>query len=117
MFAPFPQCGDTSGASLGVRSVALLHALLSVVSRLSLGGMRQGIREVKETAILINSIFEDREFLGSSLVRPWFVLGLLPERNREGTTGRNLKKSAFFAQAQVVSLSEGMSPKGEVVAA
>ena len=25
MFAPSPQCGDTSGASLGVRSVALLH--------------------------------------------------------------------------------------------
>ncbi len=25
MFALFPQCGDTSGASLGVRSVALLH--------------------------------------------------------------------------------------------
>ena len=43
-------------------------------------------------AILINSIFEDREFLGSSLVRPWFFLGLLPEGHREGTTGRNLKK-------------------------
>ena len=30
--------------------------------------------------------------LGSSLVLLWFVFGLLPERNREGTTGRNLKK-------------------------
>ena len=27
MFALFPQCGDTSGASLGVRSVALLHLM------------------------------------------------------------------------------------------
>ena len=33
MFALFPQCGDTSGASLGVRSVALLHGRLSVVGR------------------------------------------------------------------------------------
>ena len=56
--------------------------------------MRQGIREVKEMAILINSIFEDREFLGSSLVCPWFFLGLLPERNRESATGRNLNKGS-----------------------
>ena len=27
MFALSPQCGDTSGASLGVRSVALLHLI------------------------------------------------------------------------------------------
>ena len=27
MFALSPQCGDTSGASLGVRSVALLHLM------------------------------------------------------------------------------------------
>ena len=32
-------------------------ALLSVVSRCSLGEMRQGIREVKETAILIKVLF------------------------------------------------------------
>ena len=43
-------------------------------------------------AILIKRTFCDLAFLGSSLVCPWFVLGLLPERNREGTTGRKLKK-------------------------
>ena len=58
--------------------------------------MRQGIREVKETAILTNSTFCILGFFGSSLVHPWFVFGLLPERNREGTTGRNLKKSTFI---------------------
>ena len=41
-----PQSGDFSGAILGVRSVALLH-----------GKIRQGIREVKEKAILIKSTF------------------------------------------------------------
>ena len=35
-------------------------------------------------------MFCDWEFLGRSLVRPWFLLGLLPEREREGTRGRNL---------------------------
>ena len=43
-----PQSGDFSGAILGVRSVALLH-----------GGIRQGIREVKERAILIKRTFCD----------------------------------------------------------
>ena len=47
-------------------------------------------------AILIKRTFCDLAFLGSSLVRPWFFFGLLPERNREGTTGRNLKKSTFI---------------------
>ena len=41
-----PQSRDFSGAILGVRSVALLH-----------GGIGQGIRDVKETAILTNSLF------------------------------------------------------------
>ena len=35
-------------------------------------------------------------FFGSSLVRPWFVFGLLPEGHREGTRGRNLNKSTFI---------------------
>ena len=35
-------------------------------------------------------------FLGSSLVHPWFVPGLLPEGHREGTRGRNLNKSTFI---------------------
>jgi hypothetical protein len=43
-------------------------------------------------AILIKRTFCDLAFFGSSLVRPWFFLGLLAEGNREGTTGRNLKK-------------------------
>ena len=72
-----PQSGYFSGAILGVRSVALLH--------------------------LRKRTFYISEFLGPSLVlispkglerlfRPWFILGLLPEGDREGTTGRNLKK-------------------------
>ena len=48
----------------------------SVVSRSSLGGIEQPIREVKEIGFLINSTFCNWEFLGSSLVRPWFMLGL-----------------------------------------
>ena len=46
--------------------------VLSVVSRSSVGETWEGIREVKETAILINSTFwwlvVLRSFLGSSLV-------------------------------------------------
>ena len=60
--------------------------------RLSLGVFRQGIRDVKEMSILTKSTFCCVEFFRGSLVYLWFVLGLLPERNREGTTGRNLKK-------------------------
>ena len=41
-----PQSRNFSGAILGVRSVALLH-----------GGIGEGIREGKETAILTNSLF------------------------------------------------------------
>ena len=56
---------------------------LSVVARSSLGGIGQGIREGKETAILIKSTFYDSEssfevpwfILGSSLVRPWSLIG------------------------------------------
>ena len=46
------------------------------LSRSSLGGIRQGIREGKETAILINVLFSVSEFFGRSLVLPWFLLGL-----------------------------------------
>ena len=46
--ASIPQSGDFSGAILGVRSVALLH-----------GGIMVGVREVKETAILIKCTFCD----------------------------------------------------------
>ena len=42
--------------------------VLSVVSRSSLGGIRQGIREGKEMAILIKVLFYIREFFGRSLV-------------------------------------------------
>ena len=66
-----PQSGDFSGAILGVRSVALLH--------------------------LIKVLFCNLEFLSRSLVRPWFLLGLLPEGNREGTRDRNLKNCALLS--------------------
>ena len=56
-------------------------------SRLFLGGIRQGIREGKEMEILTKSTFRVSEFIGSSFVRPWFILGLLPEREREESKG------------------------------
>ena len=46
--ALFPYYGDSSGAILGVRSVALLH-----------GKIGEGIREVKETAILRIVLFNN----------------------------------------------------------
>ena len=51
-------------------------APLSVFSRSSVGVFREGIREGKETAILIKVLFSILEFLGRSLVYLWFVLGL-----------------------------------------
>ena len=42
--------------------------------------------------ILIKSTFPNLLFLGRSLVRLWFILGFLPEEDREGTKERNLKK-------------------------
>ena len=73
--------------------------VFSVFSRSSVGKMREGIREVKETAILTKSTFYISEFLGRSLVLLWFFLGLLPESNREGTREGNLKRSAIFTKA------------------
>ena len=68
--ALFPYHGDSSGAILEVPSEALLH--LSVISQSSLGVFREGIREVKEAAILRISTFGWlgvlRFILGSSLV-------------------------------------------------
>ncbi len=84
-----------TGSSLGVPSE---------FSRSSVGGIREGIREEKETAILIKRTFSVGEFLGSSLVHPWFLLGLLPEEKRKGTRGRVLKKSVFCAGAGDVTL-------------
>ena len=59
-----PQSGDFSGAILGVRSVALLH-----------GEIRQGIRELKEKAILRKVLFGWLgvlwSFIGLSLVLRW----------------------------------------------
>ena len=49
----------------------------SVVGRSSVGGIEEGIREVKEMVILIKVLFCNLEFLGHSLVRLWFFLGLL----------------------------------------
>ena len=80
--------------------------VLSVFSRSSVGGIRQGIREVKETAILKKRTFYISEFFGSSLVlispiglerlfRLWFVLGLLHGVDIQGTREQNLNKSAF----------------------
>ena len=50
--------------------------VLSVFSRSSVGKIGEGIREGKETAILINVLFYVSEFFGRSLVLPWFLLGL-----------------------------------------
>ena len=35
-------------------------------------------------------------FFGRSLVRPWFLPGLLPEREREGTREENLENCNFY---------------------
>ena len=61
-------------------------------SRSSLGGIRQGIREGKETAILRKRTFCCVEFFGLSLVHPWSFT-----REEWGRyNGRNLKKSTFI---------------------
>ena len=73
--------------------------VLSVFSRSSVGGRRQGIREVNETTILINSIFSVWEFLGCSLLLLWFLLGILPERDRKGTREGNLKNRTITKKA------------------
>ena len=78
-----PQSGDFSGAILGVRSVALLH-----------GKIGEGIREVKESAILTKRTFSISAFFGRSLVHPLFVLGYLHGSTKDGTSRRNLNKSA-----------------------
>ena len=59
-------------------------ALLSEFSRSSVGVIRQGIREEKETAILTKVLFLSFgvlwAFLGSSLVSPWFFTRRLNTR-------------------------------------
>ena len=55
----------------------------------------EGIRELKETAILINSTFGVWEFFGRSLVHPRVVFGLLHGVDIQGTREGNLKKSTF----------------------
>ena len=52
--------------------------------------------------ILIKSTFSDLLFLGRSFVRLWFILGLLPEEDREGTKERNLKKRYKGVECRVV---------------
>ena len=91
--ALLPHYGDSSGAILEVPFKALLH--LSEFSRLSVRKIGEGIREVKETAILINSTFGVWEFFGRSLVHPRFVFGLLHGVDIQGTREGNLKKSTF----------------------
>jgi hypothetical protein len=64
------------------------YGVLSVISRSSHGGMRQGIRELKEKAILRKVLLGWLGvlwvFLGSSLVLPWSLarerLGRYEER-------------------------------------
>ena len=68
-------------------------------SRLFLGGIRQGIREGKEMEILTKSTFRVSAFFRGSLVRPWFLLGLIYVRDKEGTRDGNLNKSAFERKA------------------
>ena len=68
-----------------------LVGVLSVVGRCSLGKIRQGIREEKETAILTKVLFCVLEFFGRSLVLLWFVFGLLHGVDIQGTMEGNLK--------------------------
>ena len=55
-------------------------------------------------AILIKSLFFVSEFLGRSLVRPWFLVGLQPERIWVGVREGNINKSAFCAKCRGVTL-------------
>ena len=48
-------------------------------------------------AILIKVLFCVWEFLGRSLVRLWFFLGLLLEEDWDGTREGNINKSAFLS--------------------
>lgn len=52
-----------SGKQILINSTFWLRGVLSVISRSSLGKMRQGIREGKETAILKNSTFYRRKVM------------------------------------------------------
>ena len=72
---------ESTFLGLNLKKSAFLEAgssvgVFSVVSRSSVGGIRQGIRELKETSILIKRTFCNLAFFGSSLVRLWFILGL-----------------------------------------
>ena len=68
--------------------------VLSEFFRSSVGKIGEGIREVKETAILTKRTFSISAFLGRSLVYPLFVLGYLHGSTKDGTSRRNLNKSA-----------------------
>ena len=70
--------------------------VLSVFSRSSVGEIRQGIREVKEMAILIKVLFYVWEFFSRSLVLLWFLLGLQQGVYIDGTREQNLKKSTIY---------------------
>ena len=74
--------------------------VLSEFSRSSVGELRQGIREGKETAILIKVLFCNLEFLGRSLVRPWFLVSLFHGADWVSTREGNLNKSAFCAKCR-----------------
>ena len=61
---------------------------------LSGGKTGQGIREKKESAILTKRTFSISAFFVRSLVHPLFVLGYLHGSTKDGTSRRNLNKSA-----------------------
>ena len=113
----YSVCGiDNAIITKWILVIGSCIGVLSVVSRCSLGKIRQGIRKGKETAILTNSTFSVWEFLfflfyvlrlflrvgtpraqyskairgtSSSLVRPW-----LKARKEQGE--ENINKSAFL---------------------
>ena len=68
MFALSPQCGDTSGASLGVRSIALLHGHLSVFGQWNKARYKKEKRNgnLNKTHFLYFGVLS--RFLGPSLV-------------------------------------------------
>ena len=59
---------------------------------------------MKEGTILIKRTFPDSEFFGRSLVLLWFVLGLLPESNREGTREGNLKNCTISTKKRIAGM-------------
>ena len=88
----FRDEGNLNKTYFGVTGSSVV--VLPLIGRWNKGRYKRGKRDGKEMAILIKSTFYISEFLGRSLVHPLFVLGYLHGSTKDGTSRRNLNKSA-----------------------